>query len=128
MENITTANDLKATILVLEIEQGLLSAELKNHFFLAYDSLKPVNMLKNALHEINTSPFLFDNIVSALTGFASGYISKKLVVGSSHNMFRKLIGLVLQFGVTNLVANNPETLKSIGRTLFQSLFVSKEKT
>jgi len=61
-----------------------------------------------------------------VTGLISGYVSKKIAVGASHSLFRKIIGSVLQFGVTNLVAQNPEVLKTAGNFIIQQLFHKSE--
>jgi hypothetical protein len=59
-------------------------------------------------------------------GLATGFLSKKLFIAGSGNQLRKLIGIVLQFGVTNVVAQNSETIKSFGRSLFRNFIHKKE--
>jgi hypothetical protein len=59
-------------------------------------------------------------------GLATGYLSRKIVVGASGNIFRKLLGSILQFGVTNIVAQHPDVIKSIGQFIFQHIFRKKE--
>jgi hypothetical protein len=100
---------------------------LKAQFYVTYESLKPVNLLKSALHDISSSPFLIDNILSAAMGIASGFLTNKIFVGASGNMIRKLLGSVLQFGVTNVVAQNPDTIKSLGQTIVQFFLRRREK-
>ena len=122
MENITCATELKIAIKELEFERDIQGQLLKEITFIAYENLKPSNLLKNTLNEITSSPYLVDNILGSATGLISGYISKKIAVGTSQSLFRKMAGAVLQFGVTNLVAQNPEALKAIGNYLIQKLF------
>ena len=114
MENITCAADLKLAIQNLEFEREVQGQLLRDHFFITFESLKPVNLIKNTLHEITSSPYLIDNMLGAIMGIVSGYISRKIAVGTSHSMFRKIMGSVLQFGVTNFVAQHPDLLKTIG--------------
>ena len=114
MENISCAADLKLAIQNLEFEREVQGQLLKDHFFITFESLKPVNLIKNTLHEITSSPYLIDNMLGAIMGIVSGYISRKIAVGTSHSMFRKIVGSVLQFGVTNFVAQHPDILKNIG--------------
>lgn len=127
MENIISIKDLKDAILVLEIEHETVAKQLKEEIHLTYESLKPANILKNAIHDIKSSPYLIDNVLGAVTGFATGYISKKILVGSSNNLFRKLFGFVFQFGVTNIVAQNPEAIKSFGNFIMENIFNKKEE-
>ncbi len=126
MQNITSAIGLKNAIQLLEVEQAVNRQLLKEQFHYTYESLKPVNLIKSALNDISASPCLFDNILGAATGLATGYITKKITVGTSGNMFIKLIGSVLQLGVTNIVAQHPEAIKSFGWFLFQHIFSKKE--
>ncbi|HZK60823.1 MAG TPA: hypothetical protein VFC41_02020, partial [Anaerovoracaceae bacterium] len=82
---------------------------------------------ENTLREISSSPYLIDNIIGTATGLATGYLSKKVFIGASGNIIRKLIGSVLQFGVTKAVAQHPDTVKSLGQLIFQHIFSKKEK-
>ena len=126
MRKITPADELRNAILLMETEQDIKEQLLREQFRLTYESLKPINLIKSTIHDIASSPYLLDNILGAVVGLASGYISKKAVVGSSNSVFRKLLGTVLQFGVTNLVAHNPDTIKKVSRNIFQLLFQKKE--
>jgi hypothetical protein len=122
MENITSPADIKNAIQLLEAEQDVKKELLKEQFYLTYESLKPVNLIKSTFKEISTSPYLIENIVGTATGLATGYISRKIVVGASGNLFRKLFGAILQFGVTNLVARHPDEIRSLTHSLFQYIF------
>jgi len=126
MENITCAAELKIAIQELEFQHSLQGKLLQEDFFIAYENLKPANLIKNTLSEITSSPYLIDNMMGAVTGLISGYVSKKIAVGTSHNLFRKIMGSVLQFGVTNIVAQNPDALKTLGNFVIQHLFKRNE--
>ena len=126
MENITCAAELKIAIQELEFQHSLQGKLLQEDFFIAYENLKPANLIKNTLSEITSSPYLMDNMMGAVTGLISGYVSKKIAVGTSHNLFRKIMGSVLQFGVTNIVAQNPDALKTLGNFVIQHLFKRNE--
>ena len=126
MQNITSKAGLKDAIQLLEAEQVIKGQLLKDQFYLTYESLKPVNLLMHTLKEISSSPYLIDNISGTAMGLAGGFLSKKIFVGTSGNLIRKLIGSILQFGVTNIVAQNSEIIKSIGQAIFQHFFHKKE--
>jgi hypothetical protein len=127
MQDITSVATLKYAIQLLDAEQAAKGQLLKEQFHSTYESLKPVNLLKGTMKDIVSSPYLIENILGTALGLASGYLSKKIVVGTSVNMFRKLIGSVLQFGVTNLVTQHPDAIKSFGQSIFQLIFHKKEK-
>jgi hypothetical protein len=126
METISSIAGLKNAIQLLEAEQAAKGILLKEQFLLTYESLKPINILKSTLKEVSSSPLLIDNILGSAVGLATGYISKKIVIGTSGNIFRRLLGFVLEFVVTNVVAKNPEIIKSSGRRILQRIFKSKD--
>ena len=90
MENITTAIELKNAIQRLEVEKALSGQLLKEQFYFAYESVKPVNLIRNTLYEVFSSPHLIDNIIGMAVGLATGYVSKIAVVGFSGNLIKKL--------------------------------------
>lgn len=126
MQNITSKAGLKDAIQLLEADQVLKGLILKDQFYLTYESLKPVNLLMHTLKEISSSPYLIDNISGTAMGLAGGFLSKKIFVGTSGNVIRKLIGSILQLGVTNVVAKNSDIIKSVGQAIFQHFFHKKE--
>ena len=126
MEAITTTDKLKNAIQILEFDQQIREQQLKEQVYLTVESLKPVNLIKSTLHEVASSPYLIDNILGATMGLASGYISRKLVVGGSHNIIKKLFGTILQFGVTNVVAQHTDPIKSVGQFIYQHFLKKKE--
>lgn len=126
MQNITTVADLKNAIHELEIEQATQGFLLREQFALTYESLKPVSLFKSALKDLASTPGITDNILGTIVGMASGYVSQKLFVGTSGNLVRNLLGSFLKQGVTNIVAQHPDVIKSIGQFIFQSIFRRKE--
>lgn len=126
MENITSTTDLKNAILLLEAEHHAKSLELKEEFTVAYKSINPLNLIKETLNGDDSSPGILENIVTGGIGLATGYITRRLFIGPSANVFRKLLGSALQFGTTSLIAKNGQTIKSVGQLLF-NLYSSKKK-
>jgi hypothetical protein len=121
MQNITSIAELKNAIRSSEVEQADKGKLLKVQFFLTYESFKPANLISNALNDIEKSPYLIENILGAAMGLVTGFFSNKLIFNARGNKFKKLIGVVLQFGVTNLVAKHKDTIRSIGRVIFKHL-------
>jgi hypothetical protein len=121
MQNITSIAELKNAIQLLEAEQVDKGKLLKEQFYATYESFKPANLIANTLKNIETSPYLIENILGAAMGLVSGFYSNKLIFNPQGNKLKKLIGVVLQFGVTNLVAKHQGTIRSIGQVLFKHL-------
>jgi hypothetical protein len=125
MQNITSIAELKNAIQLLEVEQADKGQLVKEQFFITYESLKPVNLLRSSVNDIASSPYLIDNILGAAMGFVSGFVSKKIFIGSSGNKLRQLLGHVLQLGVTNFVALHPGAVRTIGWSFIQHLIRKK---
>jgi hypothetical protein len=114
MDNITSADRLKNAIQLLEVDQAEKWQLLKTQSLQTVEIFKPANLLKNAAKGFLSSPHLIDNVLDTVVGLATGFITKRLITGSSVNIFRKLIGSVVQFGVTTLATQNSDSIKSFG--------------
>jgi hypothetical protein len=128
METISSVADIKNSIRFLEADQELKGQQLRAQFNNISDSLKPVNLLRNAVHEISSSPFLMKNIAGAALGLATGYLSKRVVFGASKNIIKRILGIALQFGVTNFIARHPDDIASYGQVLQKRIFSQKKST
>lgn len=119
MQQINSATNLREAILELEKQQTGEGKILKEQFYLAYESVKPINLIKSTFKEVSASQDLKDNLLNTTVGITAGYLSKKLFEGVSNNPLRKLLGTALMFGITNAVAKNPETVKAVARGIFK---------
>jgi hypothetical protein len=126
MQNITSVAELKNAIQLLEVEQNLKGKILKEQFYLVYENFKPINLLTGTLKDIVKSPYIIDNILGTVMGLATGYLSKKIFIGASGNKIKKIIGSILQFGITNVITQNSDSIKTFGRSLFQHFLRKKE--
>jgi len=88
--------------------------------------MKPANLFRSTMSDVASSPYLIDNIIGTAIGLGTGYLSRKIVVGAGGNIFKRFFGSVLQFGVTNIVAQHPNTIKSIGEFIFKHVIHKKE--
>ena len=99
MQKITTAAELKTAIKQLEAMQANELSLIKGEFLHVCDSLQPINLIKNSFKSIISSPDLKDNIIDTSIGLAAGLLSKAIIIGTSHNPIKKLLGTVLQAGM-----------------------------
>ena len=118
MQKISSTAELKNSIQLLEVDQAIKEQVFKEQFYITYESLKPFNLLKSTLKDISSSPNLIDNILNTSIGLATGFLSRKMFMGTSGNVVRKLIGSFLQLGVTNVVTKHSGTIKSFGQAIF----------
>jgi len=119
MEKIKSNTDLRAAIVALEQKQADEAALMRAQFELAYESVKPINLIKSTIHEVTDSKEIKDHLLNTGMGIAAGYLSEKILVGESHNLTRKLVGAAVTYGVTNLVTNNPELVKAVASSAFR---------
>ena len=119
-------NELQDAIQLLEVEQSVKLQLMKSQFHQITENLHPANLIQNTLKEISSSPYLVDNILSGGVGLATGYLSKKVLIGRSNNIFKRVLGNVLQFGITNLIAQNPKAIWSIGQYVSHRIFKEKK--
>lgn len=112
METLTAGEKLKNTIKALEFDQEINGKLIKKEFNRVSENVKPMNLIKNTLNDVVSSPTLVIKVLGIATGLATGYFTKKLIVGSSVNLVRRFLGTSIQVGVTKLVAQPPKKLKS----------------
>ncbi len=104
MENISSTSELKYVIQLLEEEQQVKSLEVKQQYYTTLESIKPINLLKSSLKDAVTPSHLQDDLLIGALSIASGYMAKKLILGASPNIPKRIIGLVLQFGITSVMS------------------------
>lgn len=119
MEPIKTQHELRAAILRLEYQQAEEGRALKEHFQLAYKSIKPANIILNTLKDLGESSILKDGILNSSVGFGTGYLSKVLFQGVVNSPIKKLLGSAIMFGITNFVTKHPDGIKLMGAKIFK---------
>lgn len=123
MQLITSTTGLKDAIRQLEDRQVVQGELLKEQFNLTFDSFKPANLLKS--FGKNISPGLIGNILGISLGLTAGYFSKRLIIGSSANGVKNLLGNILQLGITGIITKKPSVIKSIGQNILHRIFSRK---
>jgi len=126
MQTISSVQGLRNAIQLLKAEQKIKGELLKAQVMITYESLKPVNLIRNTLKDLFSSSFQGENISGIAAGITGGYLLKKLFVGRSANPFKKLLGSIIQVGLTSLIAQNSRLIKSFATGIFR-LFSEKNK-
>jgi len=108
--------DLETRILELEKLHAQQSIELKASGADILDSISLSNMLKSALKDVVQSPGLRNTAINTAVGIGAGFLGKKIYVGNSKNIFKKIAGTAVQFLLANFVRNKiPEIIESTGQ-------------
>lgn len=108
-----TRNETDALDAAIRVLQDRREQELnafKTQLHLVYESLRPINLIKSTYSEVATTPELKGNILKHVIGLASGYLSKKVFVGKSHNPVMNVLGNLLQVAVGNVVTKHSDAI------------------
>jgi hypothetical protein len=127
MQNKSASASLKEAISLLEIRQAAEGKLLKDQLFVVYEKLKPINLIKGTFEEIASSFEIKSSIVNRLLGALSVYLTHKLFVGSKPNIFKKLAGIVLEYGAATVISKYAEPIETIGLQLITKLLSNKTK-
>jgi len=123
----TAVESLKESIRLLEIQQAEEGKILKEQFKATYESLKLVNLVKSSLKELTESVEIKNNLFESIVSIVTGYLTKKLMISSTSNPFKKILGVLIQLGITNLVAKNAETIRFFITELIDRFLHPKEE-
>ena len=78
------------------------------------ESIKPVNLLRSTVKDIAETPGIAKAAIGTTIAIGAGVLSKKIVTGRSPNMFKKIMGGIVEFTVANGIANNAELITDKG--------------
>lgn len=95
METMDEKTLLMKKIILLEYKQNYDLEVLKEELIAAYEILNPINLIKNTIHEVVTSPDLRLELLKKTVAVTMGYLSNKTLFGFSLNPVKKIIGSVL---------------------------------
>ena len=123
----SAVDSLKESIRLLEIRQAEEGLALKIQFKETFESLKPVNLIKNTINDLTNSVEIKNSLFETIVSILTGYLTKKMMVSSNSNPFMKILGAILQFGVTSLVAKNAVSIRNFISDLIDKLFHSEEE-
>jgi len=119
MQKIDSSLALRNAIVQLESTQAVEEKIVKAQFHLAYESMKPINLIKSSFNEVVASQEIKEKVLTATAGLVAGYVSKKLFEGATHSPLRKLFGTALMFGITEVVTKNPDVVKALGKGILR---------
>lgn len=104
---IANTSDLSEAIRKLEVKRSLQEEDIRDHAHDLLVSLKPTNIIKHTLAEVQESTSLKHNLLKVAIGLGAGYFSRKMIVGKSAGIVKKALGAAVQYGLTNFIAKKP---------------------
>ncbi|MEI7523311.1 MAG: hypothetical protein WCJ95_03230 [Mariniphaga sp.] len=121
MQKIKTVEALRVAIIKLETRQVAEEKLLRDQFFVTYESLKPVNVIRAAINEFLTLSDLKEPLIETTAGIITGYLSRVLITRNSKNPLLRISGIIAQYGITNLVSKNSTKIVKVALRFIQSL-------
>ncbi len=121
-EKITSAASLKEAIAQLRARKAEQGTELSEQAKVTYESLNLLTMIKNSVLGFAEKP---QDMVGPVISLASGYLSKKIMVGGTHNPLKKLGGILLQIGVSSFVSKNTDHIRDTAARFLKKIFPAK---
>jgi hypothetical protein len=94
MKTIDEKEALKQTIITLRNKQADDFFVLKQQYHTTIDSFKPVNLIKNSIQEVLTSPNLKANLMQGAIALGTNYISNKVFFGNANHPVKRVLGSV----------------------------------
>jgi len=126
MEPISSIAELRNSIQLLEVEHVENGKQLKAQFYAAYETFRPVNLLRSTLNDIASSPNMIENILGTSLGLAAGLASNMLFKGLAGPGIIRVLTPILQSGVTSFVAKNTGSLRTKGEIALLRIFRNKK--
>ncbi len=121
MDNLTSNQTIDEAIALLKIKSDNQFIDLKQKFNIMLESIKPLNIIKETLHEVSASSEIKDGIERTAVGIASGLLVKKVMYRNSDTTLKKLANIALQVLVPYLIAKNYDKIKLLGMKLVDVL-------
>ncbi|ABQ05338.1 MULTISPECIES: hypothetical protein [Flavobacterium] len=109
MEPIYTIDELNQRIKLLEDRQDTEWCAIKDHIDDLKENLKPINLIRNTVEEINETVGFKSHLAQSAISIAIGYVAKRFIVGKGDSMFKGILGSIVQLIVTNMVSKPSES-------------------
>ena len=120
MKRKNTSENLNQAILLLEVRRNNEFINLKEQFYVTYEYLRPVNILKSTFKEIVETTELKKGLGSIAIGIASGFIVKGMLFGGTRNPLKKIAGIMIQYVITNFAAHHSDAIKHVAQNIIDT--------
>lgn len=121
MQRIKNDYDLQQAILELERQKNSESLALRTQWDHTRKNLNPLTILKDGVKDLFTSPDVRSGALKGIIGLATGFVTRKLIVGKSGSTARKLVGTLAQTGATSLAFKGTGAIQEKGASLLSGL-------
>ncbi|MEO7445463.1 MAG: hypothetical protein ABIT96_10870 [Ferruginibacter sp.] len=123
---INNVAELDAVIVEFEKRKVIQEALLISQWHETKESIKPINLLKDAAHRLTDSNTMLGAVIKGIGGLSMGFLTKNLILGHTTSLPGKILGTALNLTTTGTVYSNAEKLKAYGVALYHN-FIKKPK-
>lgn len=99
------SESLDIAIAHLELEKKIKGQELLLQLTKTYESIKPINILKQSLEDFKESSEVQTSLLQTVLSVTGGYLTKKIVIGKSNSVFKKIFGFGIQYIMTKYLSS-----------------------
>lgn len=121
MLRIKNDNDLQEAILNLERQKDNQSIALREQWDHTRQNLNPLSLVKDGVKDMFTSSDVRSGALKGLLSLATGFLTRKLIIGNSGSMARKVVGTLAQTGATSLAYKGTDAIQHKGAPLLSNL-------
>ena len=100
---------LVSVIAALEEKRDRERKGIEDSFHSITESLRPLQLIKRAYKKVQLPAGLAGNVVKVISMVGIGFVSKKLLLGKSSGLIKKIGGLLIELGVADLLMKKKGT-------------------
>ena len=119
--NIATAAELEKAVEQLHERANQEKDLLRNHFSEIIDSFKPVNLLRSTVKNISGGSAIATAAMGTTVAIGAGVFLKKIIAGKSPNMFKRLLGTLVELAVARSITKNQDAIAVKGIRLLKKI-------
>lgn len=105
MKKVSSNEELDAAIIRLKAQKDRDFEVLKSQMSISYEELRPSKIVKRIIVDLKEEPEVKDNILGSVVSLATGYLTKRLLIGKSNSFLKSVMGYLVQIGATKIVSN-----------------------
>ncbi|RZJ68282.1 MAG: hypothetical protein EOO50_02355 [Flavobacterium sp.] len=117
MQVIRNDASLQQAIIELEQRKNGEAIALRDQWDYTRKNLNPLTILKDGVKDLFTSSDVKSGALKGILSLGAGFLTRKLFLGSSPGMIRKVVGTIAQTGATSLAFKSTDVLKDKGAPL-----------
>jgi len=118
---------LVSVIAALEEKRVREKQGIEDSFHSITESLRPLQLIKRAYNKVQLPAGLAGNVVKVISVVGIGFVSKKLLMGKSNSLIKKIAGLLIELGVANLLTKKKGAEASVAAAVEKNATDEKEK-